>query len=225
MAIISINTNIVSADSFKYAKINDYSTYIYKTPSLINNYQNKICLVEPTYFVKVISVGSNYFEVEYNSIRGYIDKTNVHLTASIPNTPYPTNVTMITGNTCILRNTPEVTSLNAIASIPKNTTSLTYIGRIYGQEAMDFGGNTWYYVKYNNTYGYVYNKYIDSISSIFKNTESAIDYDSIINIPKPLNQSELVFYIIILSIPFLVVLCILYFPTKQRAKNNFKHKE
>ncbi|MBO7219392.1 MAG: hypothetical protein J6V40_05410, partial [Clostridia bacterium] len=171
------------------------------------------------------SIGSNYFKEEYNGITGYIDKTNVHQTHFTPINPYPNTVNIITGNICNLRSTPEIKPLNAIASIPKNSTTLIYIGRIYGEEAIDFGGNTWYYVKYNNMYGYIYNKYIDSISSIFKNTENVPIDDSFINTIKPLNNDELIVIISILSIPFIIVLCVLYFPTKSRGKSNIKHKE
>ena len=211
--------------SLKYAKITDYNTYIYKTPSLIDNYQNKICLVEPTYFVKVLSVGSNYFEVEYNGITGFIDKTNVHLSNFTPVTPYPNGISIITGDICNLRSTPEIKPLNAIVSIPKHTTTLGYIGRIYGEEAMDFGGNTWYYVKYNNQYGYIYNKYIDSISSIFKNTENVTSENNLIDSIKPLTNSDIIVIVSTLSIPFIIILCVLYFPTKYRVKSHIKHKE
>ena len=225
MAICSLNISITTADAEQYAKITDYNTYIYRTPSLIDNYQNKICLVEPTYFVKVLSIGSNYFKVEYNGITGFIDKTNVHLTSFTPVNPYPNAVSIVTGNICNLRSSPEIKPLNAIASIPKNSTTLTYIGRIYGEEAIDFGGNTWYYVKYNNMYGYIYNRYIDSISSIFKNTENISNDDSIISTIKPLSNNELIVIVSILSIPFIIVLCVLYFPTKSREKSHIKHKE
>lgn len=217
MAIFNYNIGVIYADSSEYGRVSAYYTTIYKTPSLTNDISNTICFADTTYFVKILSSNTDSYHIEYNGITGYVKKSNITLVSGTPLMPYPNDITILTGSICHLRSSPTVESSNIIATIPSNTTTLRYIGKAVGDEAMDFGGNTWYYVSYEDKMGYIYNKYIESISSIFANTESldTIDESTPIN---TLTDTETYIYIIVLSIPFVVILCILYFPPKRRDK-------
>ena len=99
-----------------------------------------------------------------------------------------------------------------------------FIGRIFGDESIDFGGTTWYYVNYQGNYGYIYNKYIKSITPIYENTETS-NYTSTVNekIINPITHTPSLLIIVILFIPCLIILLILYLPRKRNLK--IKHKK
>ena len=224
VAISTHNFGICYANMSNFARVTSYYTYIYKTKSFLEDYNNILCLAETTYFVKILENTDTYCKVEYNGIVGYVDLDKITKVSGTPLMPYPNNVTIVTANTCNLRSSPKTEENNILTTIPKNTTSLTFIGRTIGEEAIDFGGNTWYYVKYNSTYGYIYNKYVESISSIFKNTETLDETINLESPKNPITSVETITYIIILSIPFLVILCILYIKPIKREKTSIKHK-
>ena len=179
-SLISLfNTTIVSADS-NYARIID-STYLYKNDTLSDEIDNIICIVEKTYFVEIISEHEEYFHVHYNGISGYIKKSFVREITNTPSTPYPDNIKLTIESPCNLRSSPTIVKQpgNVIATLPAGENNFTFIGRIFSDEAIDFGGTTWYYVKYNDEYGYIYNKYVKSITPIYENIEEVTYKDSL----------------------------------------------
>ena len=215
--------SIAKANIVQYGRVDSVYTHIYKTPTPNESIENIYCYAENTYFVEILSSISNYYKVNYNGITGYVKKSNIKAVNSTPLMPYPKDIVMCTATLCNLRASPNITSTNILTTIPKNTTNIRFIGRTTGEEVLDFGGTTWYYIEYGNYVGYIYNKYIESISAIYENTENTESIDSTYTEINPISNSETLIYIIILSIPFIIVLCILYFPPKPRHKTT-KHK-
>lgn len=221
-SLFPLNNNFVQAKS-KYARANE-SINLYKYIEN-NNINNIICIVEKTYFVEILSELENYYKVNYNNVFGYVKKNDVALISNTPSTPFPYNIKLTTASDCNLRSSPTIksTTNNIISTVPKGESNITFIGRIFSDEAIDFGGTTWYYVKYKDNYGYIYNKYIKSITPIYENTETSIPYtesnETIIN---PITHTPSLLIIIILFIPCIIILLILYLPRKFHKKVKVK---
>ncbi|MGN0960714.1 MAG: hypothetical protein ACI4PF_00775 [Christensenellales bacterium] len=206
--------------STRYARV-ESSTEIFRNMSDSNNISNVICIAEKSYFVEIIGNYDNFFRVNYNGINGYVKKNDVKEISNTPSTPYPFNIKITIGSNCNLRSTPTTKSEtnNIIATLYTDEQNFTFIGRIFSEEAIDFGGSTWYLVNYQGTYGYIYNKYVKSITPIYENTEEVIYLST--NVPKtenPITHTPSLILIIVLLIPCILILLILYLPKKHLAK-------
>lgn len=218
--------NFTALAETNFARI-EKTTELYKTNIVNSNLDNILCLAEESYFVEIIADYDNLYKVSYNGVTGYIKKTDVKKINNSPITPYPNNIKIIMNTNCNLRSSPttKTNTNNVISTIYSNTTNITFIGRTMGEEAIDFGGNTWYYVCCDGQYGYIYNNYIKSISPIYKNNESFSYYEEfpLTNI-NPISHTPSLIIMIILAIPLLFVLLILYLPNKHKKVKNNKAK-
>lgn len=219
------NVHNVFASS-KFARIIETTT-VYKNPSNSEDISNIYCLAEKTYFVKILSEFEDFYEVEYNEIIGYVKKNDVKEITNTPSTPYPYNIKLTLNSPCNLRKNPTTkTSNNIITSLQMNESNFTFIGRVFADEAIDFGGSTWYLVKYNGEYGYIYNKYVKSISPIYDNTENVVYADKLsTNIQNPITSTPTIIIVLLLLLPCLLILAILYLPRKQKTKKHSHIKE
>jgi len=198
------------------------SVNLYKIADNTDVFTDIICIIEKTYFVEIISEYKDYYKVNYNNITGYVKKADVVLVKDKPTTPFPNNIKITMGKTCNLRSTPTTKSStsNIISTINSGETNIEFIGRIFAEEAMDFCGTTWYYVKYNNNYGYIYNQYIKNITPIYENKEISIEKDNInINTDNPINNVTSIILVAILILPSIIILFILYLPRKIKSNN------
>lgn len=206
---------IVSANDFNYARVVDGNVNLYKFTSSDNSIDNILCLIEKTYFVEIISEGSDDYKVNYNGITGYVKKNDVVPVSGNPTTPYPVNINLVVGSNCNLRKSPTTrsTASNIISTIPKGETNITFIGRVFSEEVIDFGGTTWYYVMYNGEKGYIYNQYLKSASPIYPNTEEVSVFDDTsTSTISPLSNSSSIAIMVLLFIPCVAILFILYVP-------------
>ena len=219
-------SNNVFAES-QYARASS-SINLYKSVSN-DNISNILCLVEKSYFVEIISELDNFYRVNYNGITGYVKRNEVTKVNKTPSTPFPYNIKIIINNTCNLRSSPTNKSQtnNVINTINSGESDITFIGRIFSDEAIDFGGTTWYYVKYKDNYGYIYNKYIKSITPIYENTEISTKLEeSSDKLTNTISHTPSIFIIAILFIPCILILLILYSPkiSPHKLKSKKKHK-
>jgi len=206
--------------SSKFARI-EKSTNLYRTTSNNNQIENIYCIAEQTYFVEIIGDYYDFFRVIYNGQNGYIKKNDVKEIYNQPSTPYPNNIKLVIENNCNLRSSPTTKSSNnnIICTLHSNEDNIQFIGRTIGEEAIDFGGNTWYYVNYNGNYGYVYNKYIKSITPIYPNIEEVkYQINKIEKIDNPITHTPSLIIIIVLMIPFILILLILSIPYKNKKR-------
>jgi hypothetical protein len=147
-----------------------------------------------------------------------------------------------------LRYTPYSNgTLNLICSIPFLDNNLLYYGVMLGEEAISKKGNNWYYCKYlsdNTSYtGYVYSALCDCLSIINNNNET-VDYlnhsditfnqsssPSTVEPFAGLSQTATTVIIIVISLPCLLLIYLLFKPTKlamqqtadEDKSNNKKH--
>lgn len=218
--IIVPTTQLNISASSRYARIIQ-STNLFRSPSDNTNISNIYCIAEETYFVEIISEYDDFFRVIYNNITGYVKRNDVKEISNTPSTPYPYNIKIVIGNNCNLRSSPttNTSTNNILTTIYDGEENLTFVGRIYSEEAIDFGGTTWYYVNYNGTYGYIYSKYLKSITPIYKNIEDVSflsnTQEHIVN---PITHTPSLIIIIILLLPLIGLLLILYLPKKSKRK-------
>jgi len=182
---------------------------------------NVLCIVEKSYFIEIISETENYYKAHYNGINGFVKKNEVKKVTSTPSTPFPYNIKIVISSPCNLRSSPTNKSVtnNIITTLQPNESNITFIGRIFSDEAIDFGGTTWYYVNYQGSYGYIYNKYIKSITPIYENIETvSFSNESFHKIVNPITHTPSIVIIIVLFIPCILILIILYIPRKMNKK-------
>jgi len=209
----------------QYARI-ETTTQIFKSTSGNETIENIYCLAEESYYVEIIGDYDNYFRVNYNGINGYVKKNDVKEVSNSPSTPYPYNINIVVGSNCNLRSSPTTnsTTSNVISTIYSKENDIIFIGRTIGEEAIDFGGSTWYYVCYKGNYGYIYNNYIQSITPIYPNNESFSYAENISQkIENPITHTPSLIIIFILMIPLFAVLFLLYLPKKHTTKSK-SHK-
>ncbi len=219
------NYLLVRANSTKYARALNGNVNLYRLSVDDNNIENVLCLIEKTYFVEIVSDNVDCYKVNYNGISGYIKKNDVVMVQNEPTTPFPVNIKMTIASNCNLRSSPTThpSTNNIISTIYSGETNLTFIGRIFAEEAIDFGGTTWYYVSFDGQRGYIYNKYIKSITPIYPNTEETLihtnnNYTQV----SPLNDTNSIIIIILLFIPCIGILILLYLPRKTSTRQNDK---
>ena len=217
----------------QYARI-EKPTNIYRSSTISNTFENIYCIGEESYFVEIIQEINDMYKVNYNNITGFVKKEDVKGITNSPSTPYPYNIKLNIGSNCNLRSTPTTATNtnNIISTIYANTTDIIFIGRASGEEAIDFGGKTWYYVCYQNNYGYIYNNYVSSITPIYPSKENFTYYTAEpTNIINPITHAPSIIIIIILTLPLLGTLLLLYLPkkvklsTSKKTKKHIKSKE
>ena len=216
-AILNTNYNVVIyAKPPMYAQIKNSNTYLYKSAE---SNQNKWCLIEKSYFVKLISNYNNdYYKAEYNGLTGFVLKADIQLINETPSVPYPI-ATFNTPNNCYLRKSPKVKDVidNTICVIPAGSKKLKYIGKIIGEEAVDFKGSIWYLTEYEDNIGYVYSGYTSNVSIISENIEQVSIYTgNTFEKVNPLTNIDCVVIIILTLLPTLLILYMLYKPKKSK---------
>lgn len=208
----------------QYARA-EKSTNLYK---LTNSQElsDVICLVEKSYFVEIISEFNEYLKVNYNGLTGFVKKDEVISVNEIPTTPFPYNIKIKIGNSCNFRSSPTIksTTNNIISTINSGETNIEFLGRVFAEEAIDFGGTTWYLVRFNGEIGYIYNKYVEYISPIYENTEHTTPLVPAVNqTVNPFSKTSNIIILILLLIPSIIIIIILYLPRKLNIKTK-KHK-
>ena len=216
-AILNTNYNVaIYAKPPMYAQIKNSNTYLYKSAE---SNQNKWCLIEKSYFVKLISNYNNdYYKAEYNGLTGFVLKADIQLINETPSVPYPI-ATFNTPNNCYLRKSPKVKDVidNTICVIPAGSKKLKYIGKIIGEEAVDFKGSIWYLTEYEDNIGYVYSGYTSNVSIISENIEHVSIYTgNTFEKVNPLTNIDCVVIIILTLLPTLLILYMLYKPKKSK---------
>lgn len=214
LACIPINSTTCDTT---YACVLSNHAYIFSS-SDNNNMDNAICLAEYTYYVQILRTIDTHYFVQYGDLCGYIAKDAVQKVKGTPQCPFPTNIYLKTySNYCNLRSSPKIsTQSNIIASIAPKT-ELQFVGRIYGEEGVDFHGTTWYYVKYNEISGYIYSAYIDNSVYIPLNCESLSANNALNDSISPLSIQSCIILLICMSAPIGVIMFILFRPPKKQS--------
>ncbi len=164
-----------------YAVIKTQNCYLYRTPTLSENYINKFFLLEESYFVKVLNrPNDEFYQVEYMNLKGYVKVDAIEFVVETPINPYLNYVSfdIRSSQDVALLKSPNgnYDDFNILYNIPWNAKNLTYYGKISAVEDIDYLGNVWYYCSYqidSNTIaeGYIYTPYTFNLTPINKNSE------------------------------------------------------
>ena len=204
----AVNTN---SSNINFAKITSKNCYLLKTPTLNFHYSNTLFIIEESYFVSIISNNEDFYYVNYNNLNGYVKKDDLVLVNETPKSPFLTDITFSVNTPCSLFIEPNAKAENEIQKLNQNQT-LTYLGKIIGNEEIAHAGNIWYYCKLteNNTsiYGYIYASYVSNLTPITKNQEVTTNIISINNKNNLLylNNTTTNILIIIVTVPSLFIL-------------------
>lgn len=217
------NSYIANANSLQYARITSSNARLYKTATENNNISNVICYLDETYFVEVLlNFNIDFYKVSYNGVVGYALKSNLALVNGKPKTPFPISFLTTVNSRCYLRSSPEVSlsNSNTLCVLPANCSKIKYIGKMVGDEVVDYKGSTWYYVEYLETKGYVYNNYVANLSTIYQNLENLEPLKVINPVINPLSTPKCAVLIGIISIPCLFIIILLYVKPKPKVKSH-----
>ena len=224
LLIFSTKSALVFA-SENYARITLIGANLYKSNTLENSIQNVYFEIENTYFVTIIHEEENCYRVSYNGINGYITKNAVKRISGTPQNPYPTNIKLTVNQNCYVRSTPTQNSYNNSITLLTKNTEVEFVGIAHGTNIVDFGDNTWYYIKYGDVYGYVFQDYFKSHVTIYPNTEEVsvtITQEQMLN---PLNDTKIAILVLIMLIPSLIIIFLIYHKPKIKHKNKVKLRQ
>lgn len=229
--------SVCAATTF-FARIKYSGSPLLKSPFSDTSSSNTHFILPQTYFVEILSkVGDEFFEAQYLGTYGYVKKSDIEFVAGTPQNPFANKISfrVFAQNGLNLRSSPKESEgiANRLTTIPFLETNLQYIGYVEGEEAISNRGNVWYYCNYyrlsETLTGYVYAGYCDMLSNIVQNTEqlqvipepsfeqtSVKDQTSDIGDGSlnKLNKRAQILIIISVSLPALLILYLLFKPTK-----------
>ena len=214
----SLNENLLlttasTENSTLYAKV-EKDCYLLKTPTKILNYTNAYFILEESYFVVILNNLDNYYYVQYQDIKGYVEKENLIVVNEQIENPFLEDITFNITKDTYLYEEPLLNS-NLIKTPLTSLKTPTYIGKIYSDEISDVSGNVWYFAKINNNgveiKGYVHSSFTNNLTPITQNNSVSTEYISN-NIESTLlniNQTTQIIIIFIISMPTLFILYLL----------------
>ena len=228
LLVLHIDISIVKSDSVVYARVNGANTFLYSSPTFDDN--NKLFLLEKTYFVKILNENTTYFKVKYFNVIGYVLSSEIEVVNGIPNKPYPENITFNINsslNTKIRTSTSMQGEDNVIAILPNSNCELGYIATSYGEESIKNLGPKWYYCffTYNNNsivYGYVYAPLTENLTQIIPNTETFQTMEELAEeqVPQIISDKQNIVIIVLLCLPALLIFTLLLLPLNKKNKPN-----
>lgn len=219
----------ITASSLGYAQVKNSTTLLYRTSQIDESLSNVFCYLEESYFVEILSEAENdFYKVYYNGVIGYVKKNKVERVSETPKKPYPNNIYFdIADNKCYLRSLPKSSENNVITTLNSSTKSMRYIGKISGEESIDFTGSTWYLTEYEGQIGYVYFGYTENLNTIFPNVEkvSHLSNSNALDRMNPLSNTTCIIVIGCILLPCLFIMFLMFKPKRIKAKVKTKYKE
>ena len=215
--------DIVKANSVKYAQITTTKSYLYRTASQNPDISNIWCELPQSYFVEILNdYNDNFYKVDYNTVVGFVLKTDVKEIINSISSPYPSgiNVNINSNSGCYIRSLPisKTNSNNIIDTLNKGTKNILFIGYAYGDECIDLKGNLWYLVKYNNEIGYIYSDFVESKVTIYPNVEEVSylsnNYQS--TMLNPLSDKSTIIIVFAIMTPCIFILIMLFLPKPKK---------
>ena len=217
----------VTYASTAYGRIVNTGSMLYKTATKDSAYSGKYFELENTYFVDIIDEYDDSYKVSYNGIVGYANKDAIKRISGTPQNPFPNNIKLTVNKSCYMRSTPSQSDYgNSIMLVSANT-QVSFVGKIQSVSIEDFGDNTWYYVKVENTYGYIFSGYFKSKVVISPNTEQIALIDNT-NMPyNALSNTTIALTIAIMCVPALVIMFVMYYrpSVKHKQKTKLKYSD
>lgn len=230
--VFTLNIDTVNAESNSYAQIISDNAYLYRNATNNPDISNIWCEIEQSYFVEIITdYNDNFFKVNYNSVIGFVNKSDVKEIINTPKAPFPSNINVnINSNSgCYMRSLPisKTTTNNIINTLDKGTNNLLFVGFTYGDECVDLKGTLWYLVKYNNDIGYIYSDFVQSKVTLYPNIEEVSYLNNNISstMLNPLSNTNTLIIVITILIPCIFILILLFIPKTKFKKVKVKPKQ
>lgn len=239
--LFSINY-LFAENKFYYAKITNPNVYLYSTP--IDDDEQKLFKIPQTFFVKITGNADDenlFYNACYVDVKGYVKKSEVNVVIGTPVSPYADSISFrifVPSGTEIRSSPTSETPFNYIIDIPQKE-RLVYYGPIEGEEMISQRGNIWYYCRYitnnNYYYGYVYSSLCDLLSEIPTNYETlplfegepfaVVETEETSNTTTNFSQLFKILLIVGITLPCVLVLYLLFKPTKLMIDNGKKGKQ
>ncbi len=236
ICFVASSPKVSHADVLYYARIKYAGAPFLKQATADFSVDNTLFLLPQTYFVEVSEkLGSDFFRASYMNQVGYVRKSDIEFVKGIPTQPFANKLSfrVFAQNGLNLRTSPKESEgiANRVTTIPFLETNLQFIGQVDGEEAISNRGKTWYYCNYyrldETLTGYVYGGYCDMLTTLTLNTEQleVIDEPNFqqisVNSPSDVNeginslsQTSQIIIIVAVSLPALLILFLLFKPSK-----------
>ena len=214
LSTFSVKSASAEVDGEFYGKINSTSAYLFSSADTAS----LLFLLPNTYFVKILDVEDDFYEVNYKDLTGYVLKNDVRLMEGSPNTPY-LNLSVTNYTSYCLYENPSTNS-SAFCELAENST-LSYYGSINGEEISN-RGDEWHYVSAAVDgvvhHGYIFSEVTD-ILTIPQNSETFPEVDeSALYSSTPefssLSTGTKVLLIVAITVPSAFILFFLIKPNK-----------
>lgn len=217
--------NETSAEDSIFGKVKNSEVYFYSSLSTSSG----LFKLPYSYFVSVISVEGEFYQVTYKDLIGFVKKEDVTLMRGTPNTPY-LNSSFSNYVAYSLYESPNTASTSLV--MLEEDSVLSFYGEMEGEEVSS-RGNTWYYASTNSNgnilRGYIYSEVVATPPEITVNSETfeEVSEDALAS-NSPTSFSNLstgtkVLLIIAITVPSIFILFFLVKkPTKQKKKSEKK---
>lgn len=205
--------------SFVYARVVTSNVYLYKTTNPISS--NIYFEIPNTYFVLLIADFNDlFYKAQYRDVVGYVLKTDVVPVAETPENPYleDYSVYVFSSDGLNIMSTPNESAY--LVTTTSLYTPLSFYGEKSGFEKTQGRGDTWYFIKVNDTFGYVYAGLCEDSNERTLNLEITtpienpfLDNDNsylynLVNLTPGLT----ILLVILVSIPSLILLFLMFRP-------------
>ena len=219
-----VEINFASAEDNIYGKVKNSEVYFYSSLSSASG----LFKLPYSYFVSVISVEGEFYQVTYKDLIGFVKKEDVTLMRGTPSSPY-LNSTFTNYVAYSLYENPNSSS-TSLADIEEDTV-LNFYGEMEGEEVSS-RGNTWYYASANLNgeivRGYIYSEVASTPpeTTINKETFEEVSEEALEGSSTSfsnLSTGTKVLLIIAITVPSIFILFFLVKkPTKQKRKTEKK---
>ncbi len=225
----------VFALNYNYARITTDEIYLYKSPTHSADISNIYFELEKTYFVKILETIDDFYKVKYQNVVGYVISNQVSIVNGTPVSPYPENITFQINsalNTKIRTSPKMIDETNVIGVLPSSNLTLSYIGKIKGEESIKTLGSNWFYCCYNYEnsgciLGYVYAPLTENLTPIFANTETFPDKTETSETitPELPSETQNLFLVVVMCLPAIIIFIVLVIPFNKKENNNISSKQ
>ena len=210
-----------SAVSGCWYRVEQDNVAFFKQP--IDSENQKLFLLEKTYYFYAISSSNGFLQTElfdnlngFVKICGYVKTSEVVKCDSTPVLPYyPTETLTVKQSNAILKAQPDINGEDIAVAL--NGQNVCFYGRSCQNQ-------DWYYVKYQNDFGYVQSRQLTTLLVATHPTplvipEPPVEEEQIVEEETPEQTSQTfpaeVILILLICIPAIIIVFLLFMPQKK----------
>lgn len=232
---VPFSAHVFAAEEIKktyYAKVEKSDVYFFNQPNDIDG--AKVFILPKSYFVLLLdSASPDFFYCSYGEKFGYVKKDDVTPMSGLPQTPYATS-TKITisnfGGFPLLPAPQEFSEYSTFPLLPMLGEDVVFYGLMKGDSLLPDKDNLWYYVCYQDMFGYVYSQYcypysLQENNEIFDKIDGELFPNPLTSPSSHLSDTAKTFIIIAVSLPCVLILYLLIKPTIIMEKSEKKRKK